>query len=169
MPRYVKQTDLFRCGPVVIANAMKWAGVSYSWAKNKKKLTKLCNSDPNKSGSHPLFAGTTQQEIDRALRKTCGELLRIRRVIKLTLKQIDEHLDGGNSIVLCIIYNNEYEGVKFKDCHIFLCTDRTCCYYTVVNLSLDLETVSRLHRNTFKRMIRRHRKYNNAWFLTKRK
>lgn len=168
MPRYVKQTDLFRCGPVVIANVMKWAGANYSWAKNKKKLTKLCISDPPNPGLHPRFAGTATRNMENALRKTSSGLLRIRRVLHPTLKQIDKHLDSGNAIVLCIVYIDKHEGEEFKNCHVFLCIGRTSCYYTGVNFSLDRKTVSRLHRNTFREMIRRPRYYNSAWFLTKR-
>ena len=169
MPRYVKQTDLFRCGPIVVANVMKWAGVNYSWTKNKKKLTKLCVSEPNAPDIHPRLAGTSQQQIDKALRKTCGDLLRIRRALHPALKHIDKHLDGGNAVALFIVYMDKHNNEKFTNSHIFLCIGRTPFYYTTVNLGMDVDTVCRVHRSTIKALIRQPRYYYSAWFLTKRK
>lgn len=51
MIRYTKQTDTFRCGPVAIANAIKWAGGDFSFRDNKKKLDKLVNI--KKTGCNP--------------------------------------------------------------------------------------------------------------------
>lgn len=92
MIRYKKQTDKFRCGPVAILNALKWAGIRADLEDISKKAK--CRPFPH---------GTTCPELHNALLKF-EKFIKIRITCTVNIEFIRNQLSNGRSI----IYNYEY-------------------------------------------------------------
>jgi hypothetical protein len=82
MPLYTKQRDNFRCGPIAILNALRWAGkrVSYEYVY---ELAERCGCNPG--------AGTKHWNFDKVLRKEGKGLFRVHRIDSPYLWFIEEH------------------------------------------------------------------------------
>jgi len=161
MPRYVKQKDKFRCGPVAIANAMKWSGENYSWTKNKDKLTKLCNCEN----------GTYRSDLKRALKQIIGAVIKFRYSTAPTLRSIDEHLAKGAVLLNLTRWDEDKRGHPGWDKigHPFLIIDRTPHTYIVVSYHKDKNSVHRITRKTLNKDLHECRWMHEAYYLTKRK
>jgi hypothetical protein len=55
--RYILQTDLFRCGPIGIANALRWAGSKFTWRDIRPSLDTLCGCDKENNCSSSFEEG----------------------------------------------------------------------------------------------------------------
>lgn len=95
MPRYVRQRDRFRCGPVAILNALKWAG-SDATARLLPKLSRETKCDPH-------YPGTWKEDLAVILRKRGKKYFSIRQDSRSSLKKIEECLRDGGSVLLCFL------------------------------------------------------------------
>ena len=107
--RYVSQRDRFRCGPIAIANAMKWAGANFSFRDNKKRLDKLCKI--SETGCNPV-------NLTRALKKIGHKYLtgiQRRKLSNFTptqvVRMIRKHIKAGG-IVLMNVRRYNYLGQR---------------------------------------------------------
>jgi hypothetical protein len=89
--RYIGQRDHFRCGPIAVLNALKWAGVPVTEKKDLKRISKLCKCVAGR--------GTPKRATTIALRKSKGIILS-KKVKKPTLKVLDEWIDNGGAVLL---------------------------------------------------------------------
>ena len=129
--RYIHQQDEYSCGPVALANILKWAGHKATLA-SLPALRKLCKCHPK--------TGTNKEDLEVAL-KALG--IKFRRDIGPTLKEIDQHIDGGGVLLInyCIAIG-----------HYALCIGRQKKTYTLVN-AFDNVTLSDLARNDLRYML----------------
>jgi len=148
--RWVRQRDLYRCGPIAVLNILKWMGGPWTH-KMLPAVQILCKCDAD--------VGTSRQNIERAM-KALG-IIKKRRVFP-KLKEIDKHLDNGGVILL------EYFWDKFYG-HYALCIGRTEKHYLIVNDSYE-KTVTKWKRNELRIIIKRCRGDEKpwAWFIYKR-
>ena len=169
-PRYVRQNDHFSCGPVAIANAMKWAGLKFSYAKSRERFLKACNCQ------NPV--GTTTRNFERALRELTDGLIEVKRRYGASTEDIKNHIKDGGSVVVC--------GKRVWDfqlgSHYFNCVDYDGNKFLVTNEtpsgSVNGEEIYSwlwLTKKQFEKKIDSgdisdelyRTKYPKAWFLTK--
>ena len=104
MARYVKQRNKYSCGPAAIMNVLKWAGVEFSYREKIGVLQEVCGCRPGR--------GTSHRNLDQALRWAVWEVegkLRIRRVRRPKLCQIEKHLKMGGVVVLNYAWERDGE------------------------------------------------------------
>jgi hypothetical protein len=158
-PRYTRQRDQFRCGPVAIMNALKWAGKKCSYDELRDPLTRSCKC----KSPH----GTKHRNFDAVLREAGKKLYSVRRVYHPTLAEIESHLRGGGAIVL-----NYKWGKNKYDRHFHLLTGVSPSgdfFYTVNNFPL-VPVLYRLDRKMFKKHNLRFQRTDSmykGWFLEK--
>lgn len=132
--RYLKQRDQYSCGPVAIANAMKWAGSKESASKIRKRFIQECKCSPKHNGCYT-------DDLEEALCE--ADLLEFERINWPGLDDLDKHLDGGGVVLLRI--RHEHGG------HYFLCTRRTPKMYEVVNYKRIRNTTCKISRETMRK------------------
>ncbi len=92
MIRYAKQPDKYGCGPVGIANALKWAGVPVSFKQERQIFYTDCKSLPDH--------GTWEKDFQRALRKHASAHITIRSRILPGISEIEMHLESDGAVLL---------------------------------------------------------------------
>ncbi len=97
MPRYVRQHDEFRCGPVVILNALKWAGCNVTAGL----IPKLCRE------VKCTRTGTYKTELARGLVNRGKRNFSVRQDCRPSLKKIEECLREGGAVLLSYWYYKE--------------------------------------------------------------
>ncbi len=164
MPRYIKQRDKFRCGPVAVMNALKWAGEDVSYVADRDRLDKLCNCGPPPSGTnHPGF--------DRALRAAGKGIYSVRKVRYPTLREIEEHLQNGHAVVFNYYWRDEEEGTSARHFEFLVGVSPSGKSIYVVNGSNCWTTLHRVTRERFKKEELRFQRVDpryTAWFLKKK-
>lgn len=90
--RYKKQNDNFRCGPVALLNAMKWAGARVSYKDWIDYLCALCNCYDSK--------GTKYPDLIKAFRACSKGLFSFKQVDFPSLKEIQNHIRKEGAVVL---------------------------------------------------------------------
>lgn len=155
MPRYCKQRDQYRCGPIAILNALKWAGKKVTYKKHIERLTRECKCKAPK--------GTWWFDITRVLRKY-GFSIYKRRV--LSAKEIKKHLSNGGAIIV-----NAYWDRKKNQRHFFLLlSNEGKDWCKAVNLfSLDEKAPYALTREERDKYLRRQIKGAGGFWLLRKK
>lgn len=162
MPRYIKQRDNFRCGPVAIANAIKWAGGDFSFRKNKKWLDEVANTTAP--------TGTWPVHFHRALRKVGGEHFTItkRRLEKLTptqsIRLIRKHLKSGGAVIMNV---SRYTQMGDDAGHYFLLIGYGDGFFLGVNMSTD-KTVEYIHTRRLRDDLRGGGWPHGCWLLRRK-
>lgn len=90
--RYKKQHDKFRCAPIALLNAMKWAGAKVSYKDWIDYLCTLCNCSNSR--------GTAYNDLIKAVRACSKGLFSFKEVESPTLKEIRNHIKKGGAVVL---------------------------------------------------------------------
>lgn len=162
--RYVKQRDKYSCGPVAIMNVLKWVGVKFTYNTRIKVLQEICNCIPIRGTKHAAF--------DKAFRRTMELLpidIRVRRVHRPKLKQIEDHLRSKGIVILN--YRWQSKGVKGISRHFMLLTKiyGTGKYFLVVNDYSDGPAAHTIHRKTLKTRnlcFQRVDPHYKGWFIS---
>jgi hypothetical protein len=181
MPRYVKQRDLYSCGPIAVANALKWAGKDISYKKHHKGFKRLC-------GAHNI-KGVRPRNLEKALKVAGKGLFSITPVCKPKLEEIDKHLSGNGCIVLSyawterkveenvtIVYvNGHYINILDKTSNgiLYKVTNDGC--YDPVKREFEISSKGTITRTELKSKLKRHlfqekdeyEDYPLSWFLTR--
>lgn len=157
MPRYIKQQDTFRCGPLAVANAAKWGGHSFSWRESKHYFTELCKCEyPN--GCNPGNVGRALQRVG----KSTG--MGVQLIRRPTLQMLDRFLDLDCGIVVdWLFYCKECADITG---HYFFIHRRTPCFYYGVNIFAE-GTISKVSRKRMSKMLREQRKKTCTWVVWK--
>lgn len=164
IPRYYKQRDEFRCGPIAIFNALKWAGgfPGLTAKQALPRLTTLCECvKPH---------GTYHRPLDKTLRLAGRGFFDVRRVYAPKLKEIEKHLRAGGAIIINFRWLEMRKGKMVDARHYVLVTDISIFgeYFGVVNFQTKRPVYQRIHRDTFKGRILRFRQPPfKGWFLTR--
>lgn len=158
MIRYTKQRRRLDCGPAAIANALKWAGSSFSYADSHRDLVSNCCA----------WNGASPIRLDAELRRWQHEgVLRSKLWFRPTLKRIEEQLSKGGAIILDHAYERPHRG------HYAFVSDLHQGEFLVSNEFSDTETTVWVPRRLFKeRLLRRMYPgrsyvYGSTWFLTR--
>ena len=152
MPRYVKQTKPYTCGPIAVANTLKWAGVPCSWKLNSKRFI-------YDSGCHPSFGSETYR-FHHMLQKESGGTIRGDWRSGAGVKYLDEWMKDDNYCAIMIVH------YATGGCHTFLCTDVTNNHFTVVNLDKG-RTCKRIHRKKLARLLGEKPDINQTVYVEK--
>lgn len=161
--RYVKQRDHYSCGPVAIMNVLKWVGVRFNYRDRIKAFQEACSCIPTRGTNHSSF--------DRALRQIVGLLpvdVRVRRVHRPKLSQMEEHLRSGGIVVLNYRWEAEEEGFSR---HFMLLTKvyGSGKYFLTVNDRRRGPAAQAIHRSTLKKFNLRFQRpdpHYKAWFVS---
>ncbi len=95
MSRYVRQRDQFRCGPIAILNALKWAG-SDATAELLPRLSRETKCDPH-------YPGTWKTDLAMTLRKRGKKYFSVRQDGHPSMKKIEKCLRRGESVLICFL------------------------------------------------------------------
>lgn len=151
MPRYVKQTKPYTCGPIAIANTLKWAGIPCSWKANGQRLI-------YDSGCHPSF-GSEAYRFHHILQKESGGTICGSWRSGAGGASLDKWLKDEHHCAIVIVY------YASRACHSFLCTEATKNYFTVVNL--DGSTCKRIHRKKMAKLLSERPDINQTVYIDK--
>ncbi len=163
MPRYVKQRDHFRCGPVAILNALKWAGAKVSSSDYLDYLTEL-------SACGPPPRGTWFKTFDRALRVAGESFYSVRRIYYPTLGEIESHLQDDGAIVFNHYWRTDKKDVSGRHFQLLIGMSASGDSLYSVNRGSKQPALQRLTRETFKMddlRCQRVDPHYKAWFLTR--
>ena len=161
-PRYVKQRDKFRCGPVAIMNVLKWSGGVLSHDDLRDPLTIMCDCEASAGGTQH----TNFDEVLRHMGDHYGAYT-VKRVIRPTLSQIEKHLRAGGALVL----NYHWEYGKKSDRHysVVVGISDSGQSFRVVNGRRRGRAAKWIRREKFKnweQRFQRSDKSHKAWFVT---
>ena len=154
MIRYIKQPDQWTCGPVAVANTLKWAGGDVVWQRDGDRLIR-------KSGAYPGF-GAEVWRFDKILRDESAGQVHGFWQDGAKIKSLDQWVEHEDRCAI-IIYRHR------KGAHAFLCIKKTKHYYTVINLhrKVGRPTCKRIHRKKMIKLLRRFPKSNSIVYVEK--
>jgi len=156
-PRFTKQRSDHCCFPTAVANTFKWAGIPFSYRKNRDGLKKLMDCDADGAYSEPAELGF------RCLNSAFGEPLKITRLRNPTLKQMEEHLRKGGVVLLGTQYSP-------TEAHAHLVESIARNTFRVINgintWNSNKKTIRYLPRSKMKKLLRM--RPSTGWFVEKR-
>ena len=157
MIRYTSQRNHVDCGPTAIANALKWAGASFSYAGSYKALIANCRAED----------GTHWTDLTHELARWEREgVLKLKVWFRPTLKRIEKQLSKGGAVIL------DHARVNGGG-HYGFVSDLRRGSFLVSNEYKGVETTIWISRWLFKDTLLRYEhsdsSYTNgyAWFLTR--
>jgi len=159
MNQYYRQTDGFRCGPISVMNALRWAGCDYpfSYFKEELDVDSLAPYTPR---------GTCQEDMDYMLNRW-ADYSQLFGVVKFhsrpSLKLLDGIIRKGNSAV--IHYAWELSN------HYSLAFQRTPCFYYIANhytIPGNKKAVHKVSRRSLSKDLRFDRSESWFWEIEKR-
>ncbi len=158
--RYIKQRDKYRCGPVALMNILKWSGRGLAYDDSRDPLTALCKCEPE--------GGTKWGKFDQGLRKLAQrhQGLKVEKVIRPRLSEIEEHLRGGGALVLN--YHWEYQGKEDRHYSLVVGISDSGRSFRVVNGRKRGRAAKWIRREKFKNWEQRFQRTDRnhqAWFI----
>lgn len=168
MPRYVKQRDEFRCGPIAILNTLKWAGCNVT-----AKLIPVLFKEVSCS---PLF-GTAESNITRGLRKLGKGIFFTQTDRRPSLQKIERSLRKGKAVILGYWYHtDDPEQKNYEMGHYALIigvSPSGLTFYVENYIDINDNQRTRISRDRLQDDLRVlkvavERWYPNAWYLRKR-
>jgi len=162
-PRWVAQTNNYSCGPIVVANTLKWSGVGYNWGRDKDSLRKLCRTTKE--------MGTHERHLEAALRTLGSAAMIIKRRKKWKLAEIIDHVESRGCVIFdhtSPLRHNMSRGNDRREAHYTICVDvmgeGQDTWFKMINFSRG-ETISWISRSHF-RWTFMHRRYDDrVWFV----
>lgn len=150
---YVKQRDRFRCGPVAIINALRWAGKDVGY---KNTISQLCRKCKCKAPS-----GSAYVPFNKTLRKEGRRWFRVRFVARPTLEEVETSLQNDCALV----WNFKHHYGR----HYALITQVSVSGKTfdVANFGEEYEPVTKIGRETLKQILRQHDRAHCVWVLSR--
>lgn len=168
MPRYVRQRDAFRCGPVAILNALKWAGC---------RVTAELIPDLAREVSCAAPLGTSLSNMTRGLHKWGKGIFFTQTDRRPSLQKIERSLREGKAVILGYWYHTDDQKNKnFKNGHYALITKISPSGLTFfVKNYIDIDDIQRtrisrrrLENDLQVLKVAVERWYPYAWYLRKR-
>jgi hypothetical protein len=149
---YIVQRDRYRCGPVAIFNALRWAGETVTYEKDIKRLSRLCECRAPR--------GTTHRPFLKALRKEGRGLFTVDLVLRPSLKDFDGPLDEGCALV----WNMKHQRGRH---YALIVGKRVANWYDVANWMHDCDPVVPINRKELKQFVDQRDKLHRIWVLRK--
>ena len=100
MNQYFGQKDSYSCGPVAILNALIWHGQKVRY-NDIKKISAII-------GCVPVIGTQSGTRMQKYLK---DQGVRVKKIVKPTKKQIDDHLRAGGSIILRYVRKEMDDGL----------------------------------------------------------
>lgn len=165
-PRWIRQTDGYSCGPVALANILKWSGIQCNWSEDRRDFQELCRTNRE--------FGTETAALTRALRTWGSELIIVKRQ-RWKLAQVISHVEGRGACIFDFTVPNRDNIRKpwwLRDCHYAALVDimgeAGREYFKFINLE-GSETITWVSRDWFKRLFMKGRKGESIWYIRRRK
>ncbi len=165
MTRYVKQHDKHNCGPILIANILKWAGNQYSYRAKKPDLCQKCGT--HRTGK--LIFGVGQSRVKEVLEyesRNVEKKIKVHGLGSPTLALIDKALKKNDAAAISFYYEHP-KYPQHAIGHYFLCVGQTPQFYRTVNLRGEGEGVALISRGKMSRWLRDYPKWNYLWAIQK--
>ena len=162
-PRYVKQRDKYRCGPVAIMNVLKWSGEGEPHDYLRDWATHVCDCTPPDGTPHKAFEAGLRQAS-----KVYGHPFVVRKVMSPTLAEISSHLRGGGALVLN--YHWERKGSSARHFSVLTEISDSGRSFRVINGRRRGRAAKWIKREDFKnheQRFQRTDKSHKAWFVTR--
>jgi hypothetical protein len=161
MTRYIKQQDTYNCGPILVANVIKWAGNPLSWQEEKEDLMRKCGTL-----GKPIFGcpeSRIQQIIEWEGKRREHKFEIYQQGSKPKLGNLDEGLENGIVAISYYYHQSHYHGFLG---HCFLVTRKTPKMFEVVNFGpKGKPTIRLLSRNQMKSALRKFPDNNYFWTI----
>ncbi len=156
MPRYVRQRDKFRCGPVGILNALKWAEAPVTG----KLLPTLCRQASCRQPN-----GTYPSDLALAIVTSGKKYFTARIDYRPTLGRIENSLTSGKAVLLNFLYN-ERNNKGERSGHYTLITGVSSngkTFDVINHVTFEERRPDRIRRHTLRNLMYR-RKYEDEWY-----
>lgn len=173
MPRYARQRDKYKCGPVFVVNTVKWAGGFCTLALDLRRLVRVakCRSDvPKCEICGNKHKGTNSINLDRVLRKEGKRLFRVKKVNNISINKLENHIRNGGAVGLLFLYTN-HAGQRVGHYMLFVDVTHSGKTFTVVNY--NNRSVTRIRRSKVIHHLRARKRlcysgwYPSAWFFAR--
>ena len=160
MTRFIKQRDLFRCGPVAVLNSLKFFGKKVTY-KDLPRISKICKS---------TRTGTSSFNLDTALRKLGKNYFSVRKLQGWSFDTIDEALRNNKLVVVNYDWEDrKIEGtvtiIRIQGHFTILVRDKFYNYYAVNNVRG--KGVTPLRFDSFRSIQQRKNSIKAMWVLSK--
>ena len=161
-PRWIRQQDTFRCGPVAVANALKWAGIPCSWKRDKDYLSELCRVNRT--------WGTKPKDFENALREASGGTFAVRRRKRFKINEVVDWVEGRNLVIFDFTW--PLQPIKGqRDGHYSACVDimgpKGWEFFKFINLEGE-NTVTWVSREWYRKIFSRRCYGDHAYFVRRR-
>lgn len=147
-PRYIKQPNPTACGPTVVINALKWAGIAVSAQSDFGFIADMCEYEPED--------GSSFSAINSALRLLMPPSVKVYKPRNVQIEDIKSHVENGGACVSSISNWSDM-------CHIFLITGYSEGFFTVHNFR-ETEPTSFIRKKTLQKDLLSCQN----WFLSRR-
>lgn len=159
MIRYVRQHNDYECAPIGAANALKWAGVRFSYSKVRRMYMEVFKCVPGE-GSYRL-------PVANSLRYWSGGKLKTQFVAKPRIAIVDRHLRNGGAVLMAFATGGDKIEEGISEGHVSLCVGKNEeGDYLLVN-HIGFTTMIEWPRAAMLRNLRRRRGYPFIWLLRK--
>jgi len=170
--RYIRQKTEWSCGPICIINAMKWCGLSATYAKDYRRICESCNHTPGE--------GTEHLDLHRSIVANLGDLCTIKSIGNLKIDTLARHVEHKDRAALVsyaypLSVCKEY-GMDVS--HIFFCESYNSTHkaFSIANLIPEIKELNKYSifpRWLLVRFMRNRREFYStrhpfAWLLRKR-
>lgn len=153
MINYVKQRDRFRCGPVAVINAVKWAGGRMSYKTSIREITDQCHCVPGE--------GTMVIDLHKTLHKVGRRHFKSQYISKPTFSQVDDALAQGDAVV----WNYKHNRGRHYALIVGRFTDGAA--FHVINYDIGPTVSTWVSRDRIQEAIDAADSRNHAWILKK--
>lgn len=147
---YLSQRDKFRCGPVAIINALRWAGEDCDYKGNIQRFSQQCQCE---AGS-----GTRHRTFERTLRKVGKRIFEVELVREPSYASMERSLKAGKAL----IWNFQHERGRHYAL-IVAATDKTI---VIANYKQGV-ALSHVPQETVKKITEQRDTQQKVWVLTK--
>ena len=159
MIRYVKQNDQFTCGPLGIANALKFAGVEFSYKSIRKSLMVRMRCTK-------ISRGTYDGLFDKAVRDILRPYMFCRKFKRPSIKLITEHIQSGGAVLSTFKWDWNI-GTNHRHVGLIVSELDEGQWFGCVNL-LGNEGWELESRRRIKKAILRRNKWDYFWLVSSR-
>lgn len=162
--RYVRQVDLYSCGPVSILNILKWAGLNASQEAYLPFLQFGCQTIDLEDSTWDNN-GTSNIDFDRVLRYVGKGTFKVRRKKNPRFKDIQEHLLTGGAVALAYHWDEDNQSGE----HFMFISEISRGRFICINdhRARQENTVAARHPTSIKKWLKKSKDCPCAWFLTK--
>ncbi|HEY4519468.1 MAG TPA: hypothetical protein VJH33_00315 [Candidatus Paceibacterota bacterium] len=169
--RYFRQRGRFDCGPIVILNALKWAGAPLAYRSLKKIRAHTHYSR--------LLGGTKARDISKTLHALGATYFTIRTDKHPRIEKIAKHVEHGGAVVLCYQWRKKEDWNIHKNwlIHIVLIIGMPIAgkKFRIANYPFTKTTLYTISRSLLCNDLRTRKdptsgkRYPIAWYLKRKK